>query len=144
MNDAETIKGILTSKYSFDEVVTLYDEEATRKNIINYLDRISQNVTANDNLLIYFSGHGMEIGNEGYWVPADATTKDRSSLIANNEVKIALSKSVAKHALLMVDACFSGTIFKSSSQNMTSANQSNSYYEGLNDLIFMVAKGGPS
>ena len=133
VNDCEALKGILSTKYSFDEVVTLYDEEATRKNIINYLDRITQNVTANDNLFIYFSGHGMEIGNEGYWVPADANTNDRATLIANNEIKIALSKSVVKHALVMVDACFSGTIFKSGSASFLT-NQSESYYDEMYDI----------
>lgn len=133
VNDAETIKDILLSKYSFEEVVTLYDEKATRSNIINYLDRISQNVTANDNLLVYFSGHGMEIASEGYWVPSDATTKERASLIANNEIKIALSKSVAKHALVMVDACFSGTIFKSA-QSLIKNDGTQAYYDQVNEL----------
>lgn len=133
VNDCEALKGILSTKYSFDEVITLYDEEATRKNIINYLDRITQNVTANDNLFIYFSGHGMEVGNEGYWVPADASTNDRATLIANNEIKIALSKSVVKHALVMVDACFSGTIFKSGNTSFLS-EQSESYYDEMYDI----------
>ena len=78
------------------------------------MDRIAQNITNKDNLLIYFSGHGIEIGNEGYWVPSDARTKERSQLIPNSEIKNALSKTVCKHALIMVDACFSSTIFKSS------------------------------
>jgi phage tail protein X/plastocyanin len=133
VNDCEALKGILSTKYSFDEVVTLYDEDATRKNIMNYLDRITQNVTANDNLFIYFSGHGMEVGNEGYWVPSDANTNDRATLIANNEIKIALSKSVVKHALVMVDACFSGTIFKSGTASFM-ANQSESYYDEMYDI----------
>ncbi len=133
INDCQALNGILSSKYSFDKVTTLYDEEATRKNIINELDRISQNLTSNDNLFIYFSGHGMEIGNEGYWVPSDASTNDRATLIANNEIKIALSKSVVKHALVMVDACFSGTIFKSGSASFM-VNQSETYYDEMYDI----------
>ncbi len=134
VNDANAIKDVLLNKYGFEEVVTLYDQQATRANIIDYIDRIAQNITNNDNLLIYFSGHGIEIGNEGYWVPSDARTKERSQLIPNSEIKNALAKTVSKHALVMVDACFSGTIFKSS--NLFIENDgSDTYYKKVDDLV---------
>lgn len=134
INDANKIKDVLLGKYGFEEVITIYDEEATRANIINKIDKLAQNVTANDNILIYFSGHGVEIGNEGYWVPADALTNERSQLIPNSEIKTALAKTVSQHALIMVDACFSGTIFKSS-QSFIQNDGSVDYYNQIDALM---------
>ncbi len=134
VNDANALKDVLLGKYGFEEVIYLYDEDATRANIINYLDKLAQNVTSNDNILVYFSGHGIEIGNEGYWVPADAKSKDRSELIPNSEIKTALSKTESKHAVVMVDACFSGTIFKSSSLFVEN-DGSPDYYKKVDALV---------
>ncbi len=133
INDGNTIKDVLLNKYGFEEVITLYDKKATRANIIDSIDKLAQNVTENDNLLIYFSGHGVELGEEGYWVPSDARTKERSQLIPNSEIKNALSKTVCKHALIMVDACFSSTIFKSS-QFTIKNDGSPAYYKQVDDL----------
>lgn len=134
VNDANAIKDVLLGKYGFEEVIYLYDENATRANIINYLDKLAQNVTSNDNILVYFSGHGIEIGNEGYWVPADAKGRERSELIPNSEIKNSLAKTEAKHALVFVDACFSGTIFKSS--NLFIDNDgSDAYYKKVDALV---------
>lgn len=134
INDANVISDILANKYGFEEVIKLYDDEATRANIIDYIDRLSQVVTSKDNILIYFSGHGIEIGNEGYWVPSDATGKERSQLIPNSEIKNALAKTTSKHALVMVDACFSGTIFKSS-QLFVENDGSENYYARVDGLV---------
>ena len=134
VNDANKIKDVLLGKYGFEEVITIYDEQATRANIINKIDKLAQNVTENDNILIYFSGHGIEVGNEGYWVPADAITNERSQLIPNSEIKAALAKTVSQHALIMVDACFSSTIFKSS-QISVQNDGSEDYYNKVNALM---------
>jgi LysM repeat protein/uncharacterized protein YcgL (UPF0745 family) len=134
VNDANAIKDVLSGKYGFEEVIYLYDEDATRANILNYLDKLAQNVTSNDNILVYFSGHGIELGNEGYWVPSDAKGRERSELIPNSEIKNSLAKTEAKHALVFVDACFSGTIFKSS--NLFIENDgSDQYYKKVDALV---------
>lgn len=134
INDANKIKDVLLGKYGFEEVITIYDEQATRANIINKIDKLAQNVTENDNIFIYFSGHGVEIGNEGYWVPADALTNERSQLIPNSEIKTALAKTVSQHALIMVDACFSSTIFKSSQVSIQN-DGSVDYYNQIDALM---------
>ncbi len=131
--DANAVKKLLTEKYYFDELISVYDEKATRKNIIDTLDQIVSDLGENDRILIYFSGHGIEIGEEGYWVPSDAINDDRSQLIPNSEIKNTLAKSSCKHALLMVDACFSGAIFKSS--NMYYRNDgANDYYQKIDEI----------
>ena len=74
--DAKDVKNILTTRYTFEpaNVFEVYNDDATVKNILGKLTEVRQKLTSNDNLLIYFSGHGhynAEI-EEGFWIPVDA------------------------------------------------------------------------
>jgi hypothetical protein len=134
INDAKAIVMVLNEKYVFDQILTIYDEAATRKNIMDRLDEIAQQLEENDRLLIFYSGHGIEIGNEGYWVPYGAVGKDTSELISNSTVKNAAIKTKCSHFLLMVDACFGGTAFKSS--NLYIRNEgAEDYHDVVQGLI---------
>ena len=114
INDVERFVKVLTEKYRFDPeyVIKIYDEEATRENILKTLSSYSEKVNKNDNLLILFSGHG-EIyrGEYGYWVPVEAKPGERYQYIAHSEIKIELDNINCFHTFLVVDACFSGSIF---------------------------------
>jgi hypothetical protein len=83
----------------------------------------------NNRLLIYFSGHGYtrNNGKKGYVVPSD-TPHPKKNL--NEFVKKAIEMAQimawartieSKHALLIFDSCFSGTIFLSKSASQTPA-----------------------
>jgi hypothetical protein len=114
VNDAKALQGLLQTNYRFDVVKTLYNQEATRVNIINSLEWLVSNVKENDNVLIYYSGHGdfkKEL-NKGYWVPSDAKSKSTSQFISNSEIQTFLAGIPSKHTLLVSDACFSGDIFR--------------------------------
>lgn len=114
VNDAVGIANILRSDYLFDTVITIIDRQATRRNIINELESLTSTLKSNDNLLIYYSGHGQfkkEL-NKGYWVPVDARSNSTADFISNNEVKTFLGGIPAKHTLLVSDACFAGDIFR--------------------------------
>jgi uncharacterized caspase-like protein len=78
------------------------------------LEWLIENVTEDDNLLIFYSGHGdfKERVNRGYWVPADAETTETFDLISNSEIQDYLDAIKSKHTLLISDACFSGDIFR--------------------------------
>lgn len=133
-NDGEALKQILTTKYSFSSVVTLYNGAATRVNIINELDKLSKTAKKDDNILIFYAGHGIEIGDEGYWVPSDAKGKERYELVANSEIKNVLSKTASRHVLLLVDACFSGSSFKSPSFFVNN-DGTDAYYKKVGEMI---------
>jgi len=114
VRDAQAVELLLKNKYGFDNFKTLYDEQATRENIINALLWLVENATENDNVLIYYSGHGefkKEL-NKGYWVPADAQTASVAAYISNSDLQTFLNGIKAKHTLLVSDACFSGDIFR--------------------------------
>ncbi|KPK86889.1 MAG: hypothetical protein AMS27_04040 [Bacteroides sp. SM23_62_1] len=76
VRDAQTIKQTLETNYKVDHFKTLYDEEASRENIIKAFEWLMKSAQDNDNVLIYYSGHGEYVRNldKGFWVPADATT----------------------------------------------------------------------
>jgi len=114
VNDAKAVAAQLSSRYEFQSVRTLYNEQATRTNILKEYEWLMANVRENDNLLIFYSGHGdyNESLQRGFWVPSDATSSSISGLIANTDIQSFLSGIKSKHTFLIADACFSGDIFR--------------------------------
>lgn len=113
INDAKAIKDIFVSKYGvFEKNVTeLYNESATRKSILKTIKKYKTTLTDQDNLIILFSGHGRIIGKKGYWAPYDAEIPSEFDDISNSMLKEYLDDLKVRHLLLIVDACFSGSIF---------------------------------
>jgi TolB-like protein len=118
LNDAKGMADILKNEYKFDEVITLYDKDATRKNIIQKFEWLANNLSKEDNLLIFYSGHGQlnKVLNKGYWVPVDAASNSVADYISNSDIKTFLGGIPSKHTFLVTDACFAGDIFRGSSQ----------------------------
>jgi len=88
-----------------DRQIRLYiDEQATRKNILDGMQTIFLQADENDVVIFYFSGHGLE----GAFLPIDFD--GYNNRIFHDEIKRMLSKSKAKHKLVLADACHSGSI----------------------------------
>lgn len=115
VKDAKRFKQVLTEKYAFDEVSIKLLENPVRSSIIDSFEELSSKVTEKYNLLIFYAGHGFYDKDKGfgYWLPADAKTQSKSDWISNTIVRDYLGAIKAKHTLLISDACFSGSIFKS-------------------------------
>jgi WD40 repeat protein len=135
VSDAKAIYQILNSKYKFDYLKVLYNDQATRMNIIKELEWLVQNVKPTDNLLIYYSGHGEfnQSLNKGYWVPVDATAASTSYFISNSDIQTFLGGIKSKHTLLISDACFSGDIFRGSTVSIP-FEESDKYYAKVNSV----------
>ncbi len=134
VRDAQATEQLLKSKYKFDNVTTLYDEQATRENIINAMLSLVKNATENDNVFIYYSGHGefnKEL-NKGYWVPVDAQIVSVARYISNSDLQTFLNGIKAKHTLLVSDACFSGDIFRGSTVKVKMDSPEKYYTEAYN------------
>jgi TolB-like protein len=116
LNDARGMAELLKNEYKFDTVITLLDKEATRKNIIQKFEWLANNLKSDDNLLIFYSGHGQlnKVLNKGYWVPIDANSNSVADFISNSDVKTFLGGIPSKHTMLIADACFAGDIFRGS------------------------------
>lgn len=136
VNDAKAVEATLKSKYKFEHFRALYDEKASRENIINEFEWLMQNVKENDNVLVFYSGHGeykKEL-NKGYWVPADASTASLSKYISNSDLQTFLGGIKAKHTLLISDACFSGDIFRGNAISVP-FEESEKYYKEVYTLV---------
>lgn len=114
IEDAERIFQVLASKYMFNKEKMTLLRNPTREAIINELDALTQKVKSNENVLVFYAGHGYYDRNTdfGFWLPSDAKTTSRANWIANSTVKDYLKAIPAKHTLLISDACFGGSIFK--------------------------------
>ena len=114
VKDATDLVQLLTSKYQFEltEVETLYDGEATQSNILRVFRSYVGTITPNDNLIIYYSGHGTydPVFDEGYWIPVDGHLDNQGSFISNSKITKILRAIKSHHTFLIADACFSGTL----------------------------------
>lgn len=135
VKDAKSVEALLREEYKFDHFKTLYDDQATRKNIISEMEWLVKNVKEKDNVLIYYSGHGeyKQDLNKGYWVPIDAQTTSTSDYVSNNDIQTFLSGIRSKHTLLISDACFSGDIFRGNTIAVPFEN-SERYYRDVHNL----------
>ncbi|MEH1009455.1 caspase family protein [Winogradskyella sp. ECml5-4] len=120
VNDAERLEKTLIDNYGFETISdSLFNKKATRKNIIESLNHLSSLTTENDNLIIHFAGHGSlhPKTKKGYWIPQDAENQV-SDFIPNSTVIDAISGIDAKHILLILDSCFSGSFLSQTRSNV--------------------------
>jgi hypothetical protein len=117
INDAIKLYNVLTEMYSFKKEDVLFLKNATRAEILGALHELRGSITKNDNLLIFYAGHGHfdETMNNGYWLPKDAQEKNPINWVSNTDLTNLIRVIDSKHTLLIADACFSGGIFKTRS-----------------------------
>lgn len=109
----------------FSDVASRPDLKPTRSNIMSQVSSLASMTTTNDNLLVYFSGHGIEKNRKCYLVPQDARYNVlNESAIGIKWIKNVLMSSNARTKILILDACHSGAIKgKSASGYMTKGFQ---------------------
>ena len=114
LKDAEKVYNILTGFYTFEKGNVSYLKNPTRGDIISAMDELERNITENDNLFIFFAGHGYwdERSDKGYWMPSDASRSNTVNWIRNTSISEYMASIKSRHTLLVADACFSGGIFK--------------------------------
>jgi len=122
VSDIDSVRKILTSLYRFEpeNTTVITNEHATLGNIYKVLRSYIERITPNDNLLIYYSGHGYfdKLLNEGYWVPVEAArTVDVSAMVPNAQILKVIENINSQHTLLVADACFSGSLFSSNTRS---------------------------
>jgi len=115
ITDATMLYSTLIGNYMFDpENVTLL-KNPDRADIITKLDELGYTLTKNDNLLIFYAGHGFWDSEKetGFWLPADADKLSSVNWIRNSTIQDFIDDINTRHTLLITDACFAGAIFKS-------------------------------
>jgi hypothetical protein len=114
VKDVTELYNTLTKDYNFDPQNVILLKNETKAAIIGKLHELRSLITPNDNLLIFYAGHGYwdEGMGVGYWLPKDAAKNNPVNWIPNTDLTNYLGAIKTKHTLLIADACFSGGIFK--------------------------------
>ncbi len=119
VKDAKGIEDVLREQYSFDNIYTLYNEQATKNGIMELLQGKLSNAHNDDAVFIFFAGHGITQkdnltgGDLGYILPSDGTfSRDKMYInISMNQLRDDVAKVIpAKHVFYVIDACYSGTL----------------------------------
>lgn len=115
VGDVHRISSILEEKYGFRAIgKPLLNQGAKRENILSALHGLTTEIGPNDDLIIYYAGHGNKAptSNAGYWEPADFEQDKVWTRIENSTVLDFIEGIDARHILLISDSCFSGTLLE--------------------------------
>ena len=114
IKDAMRVKEVLIANYTFETNNVLLLENPPKERIIKTLDSLTRVITPDDNLLIFYAGHGTwnEKSSMGYWLPSDAAAKIYDNWLMNSIITSYVSQCNARHTLVIADACFGGSIFR--------------------------------
>jgi hypothetical protein len=116
VNDARAFRDLMIRRYGFEQryLIELYDENGTRGEMIKGFEYLAQRVRPEDNVVIYYGGHGKfdKAMNRGYWVPVNGEPYSTAEYLANTELHAFISAINSRATLVISDACFSGTLFR--------------------------------
>ena len=114
VKDAELFYNSLTSRYTFDKENVKFLKNATMEDIVGALDYFVKIIKPTDNFLIFYAGHGVwnATSEIGYWLPSDARKNSTLNWFRNSALRDYLRDINSIHTLLITDACFGGSIFK--------------------------------
>jgi WD40 repeat protein len=95
------------------ELHTLYDEEASKKNILKSLDDITSKVNPEDVFIFYYAGHGSMVDNRFFFIPTESLRLYDLSSLQHEALEASVLqekfKSIkALKQLIVMDACQSG------------------------------------
>lgn len=134
VNDARELNRVLTSRYGYQTTLL---ENASRDDILKALNAARKRLTEQDNLLIYYAGHGEVVAatGRGYWLPVDADRDDSTNWITTISITDILKEMSAKHVLVIADSCYSGTLLRSTTARLTAGMSSNARRKYLEEIV---------
>jgi len=145
VNDAVAIDSVLREQYGFKNLILL-DGQANRDNIMRVLNDLRRQLTEEDSLLIYYSGHGEYNAQTetSYWLPVDADRDDTTQWIESRSIADQLKLITSMHVLVVADSCFSGTITRSAGTELSGKSTRSSYLKkvGKKPSRVLIASGG--
>lgn len=126
LKDARDVKEVLGAQYGFTVRMLV---NPTRRDIILALQDYRKQLEYNDNLLIYYAGHGWldEEADAGYWLPVEAVPENDVDWLSLNSIVSAVRAVEAKHVLVVADSCFSGKL----TRGLSVARPSPSHFEKI-------------
>jgi len=112
VKDAEAFSAILKDQnrcaFASKNVMTLTENKATKKNIIDCLDTIASRANEESTVIIYFSGHGTE-NPDFYLIPNDYDANDINNSSVSAKMFSSKIKSIqSKKIIILLDCCHAG------------------------------------
>lgn len=109
VTDSRQVASVLREEYGFHVQLI---ENGTRREIVIALDEMRSRIKEDDNLLIYYAGHGYydEQADRGYWLPVEAERHTTANWISNADITDKLKAIKARHIMVVVDSCYSGAL----------------------------------
>ncbi len=116
VNDAKSIKELISARFLFKEpyIKELYNQQASKQNILDELDKLLEASKAGDRVFFYYSGHGIQLKNmitkstDEAIVPSDALY-NTNGFIKTLQLAAIFNKFVDKRVILttVFDCCYS-------------------------------------
>ncbi len=133
-NDARVVEKILRSKYGFKTQLLL---NGTRYQILSALNKLRAKLTENDNLLIYYAGHGEldQVNMRGHWLPVDADGDNSANWISTIAITDILNAMSVKHVMIVSDSCYSGAMTRSSLARLDAGATNNQRNQWLKAML---------
>lgn len=109
VSDAKAMAQVLHDQFGF-ETRLLLDSDATRTKIIDALSEYRRTLKPDDNLLVYYAGHGHydKEADKAYWLPVDADPDSPANWILADDLTTDVKVIKARHVLIVSDSCYSG------------------------------------
>jgi WD40 repeat protein len=115
--DAESFGQIMDQKgtnlFKSLELHTLYDENATRDQILKKLDDLAQVIHPEDVFIFYYAGHGSMVDNQFYFIPTESSRLYDQLSLSKEAIEATVLQEKFRHIsalkqLIVMDACQSG------------------------------------
>lgn len=123
VSDAQSISAVLEKRYGFR---TRLLTNANRYAMLSALNELREKLTGEDNLLIYYAGHGEldRVNNRGNWLPVDAEESSTANWIPTTAITDVLNIMKARQVLVVVDSCYAGSLTRSSVARLSTGTTS--------------------
>ena len=126
VRDAKGVEQVLRERYPVSKIITLYNEEATRDNIMKVLQGDLATAGSDEAIFIYFAGHGITRSPQqqkklGYLIPNDGSLEinEMHKNISMQQISSDISPLIpAKHVLFIMDSCFGGLLLSTRGAGM--------------------------
>lgn len=111
--DARKIASLLSENYGFSTTVIL---DANAQDILSTLNDLREEVGKEDNVLIYFAGHGQlqqaasDETQVGFWLPTNAQRDRTTFWLPNSQINEQLALLPARSVLVIADSCYAGAM----------------------------------
>jgi hypothetical protein len=107
VSDANAVGEVLTQHLGYETRVV---RNASKAEMLAQLNRLVEEATVDDSVMVYFAGHGETVDSTGlgYWIPSDADAEMPAGWISNADVSRVLSRIRSRQIAVLADSCYSG------------------------------------